>query len=50
MLLKTLGTMAKEGEKSETISRENWRKVLKFTDILMEGEVRGSATRDFSPS
>ena len=36
--------MTKEGEKSETSSPENCRKVLKFTESLIEGEVVGPAT------
>ena len=42
-------TMTKKGKKSKITSRENWRKDLKFTEILMEGEVRGPETGDFSP-
>ena len=38
--------MTKEREKSEITSRENWRKVLKFTESLMEGKAGGPATRD----
>ena len=41
--------MTKKGKKSKITSRENWRKDLKLTEILMEGEVRGPATGDFSP-
>ena len=42
-------TMTKKGKKSKITSRENWRKDLKLTEILMKGEVRGPATGDFSP-
>ena len=39
-------TILKNGETSKITSRENWRKDRKFTVIAMEGEVRGTATRD----
>ena len=42
--------MTKEGEKGETTSLENCRKVLKFTESLIEGEVVEPETRDYSPS
>ena len=42
--------MTKEGEKDETTSLENCRKVLKFTESLIEGEVVEPETRDYSPS
>ena len=43
-------TILKNGETSKITSRENWRKDRKFIVIAMEGEVRGTATRDLSPS
>ena len=43
-------TKKKNGETSKITSWENWHKDRKFTVIAIEGGVRGTATRDFSPS